>query len=96
VATRYAAAVTAGTLFAETAVTEVWFRALGEAQIDAYVATGEGRDKAGGYAIQGIGAMLVTRIEGCYSNVVGLPLGDVIAALQSHGLLGPCPVSARP
>ena len=61
------------------------------------VRTGEGTDKAGGYAIQGIAAYFVERIEGSYANVVGLPLCEVIRALQAHNLLGACPVeSAQP
>ena len=54
--------------------TEVWFRRLGAEEIDSYVATGEPVDKAGAYAIQGVGSLLVDRIRGCYFNVVGLPL----------------------
>ena len=50
------------------------FRALGEREIDWYLATGEWRERAGGYAIQGRGAALVERIEGDYWNVVGLPV----------------------
>jgi len=57
------------------ASTEVFFRALSSEEITDYVATGEPLDKAGAYGIQGRGALLVDRIEGCYSNVVGLPLG---------------------
>jgi len=57
-----------------TSVTKVWFRDLSEREITAYVATGEPLDKAGAYGIQERGALLVERIEGCYSNVVGLPL----------------------
>jgi septum formation protein len=83
---------------AETVRTRVWFRALDAATIDAYVATGEGRDKAGAYAIQGIGSFAVRRIEGSYSNVVGLPACEVIEALARTGLLGrfPMPARARP
>lgn len=54
--------------------THVTFRTLSSAEIERYVATGEPMDKAGAYGIQGIGALLVARIEGCYPNVVGLPL----------------------
>ena len=66
---------------AETVITDVTFRALGETEIAAYAASGEGADKAGGYAVQGLGAGLVARIDGSYSAVVGLPAAEVIAAL---------------
>lgn len=66
-----------------TVATEVVFRALSVAEIDAYVATGEGADKAGGYAIQGFGAALVAAIHGSYSNVVGLPLAEVAELLTA-------------
>ena len=61
-----------------TAVTAVTFRAVDEATIDWYVASGEWRERAGGYAIQGRGAALVERIEGDYLNVVGLPIAAVL------------------
>lgn len=54
--------------------THVFFRSISTGEIERYVATGEPMDKAGGYGIQGVGALLVERIEGCYFNVVGLPL----------------------
>jgi septum formation protein len=57
-----------------TAVTRVSFRELDDGLVDWYVATGEWRDRAGGYAIQGRGAALVREIEGDYLNVVGLPV----------------------
>lgn len=59
-------------------VTRVTFRRLAEADIRAYVETGEWEGRAGGYAIQGRGATLVRRIEGDYLNVVGLPVGALI------------------
>ena len=65
--------------------TEVWMRPLSAATIDAYVATGEPMDKAGGYAIQGMGARFVERISGCYYNVVGLPLARLAAMLEEAG-----------
>jgi septum formation protein len=68
-------------------VTTVRFRPLSERVIARYVATGEPMDKAGAYGIQGIGAMLVTAIDGSYTNVVGLPLVEVLDALP--GLGGP-------
>ena len=57
--------------------TQVEFSPLTAAEIDAYVATGEPMDKAGAYAIQGIASRWITRIDGCYFNVVGLPVARV-------------------
>lgn len=57
--------------------TRVKFRKLSKDQIDRYIRTKEPMDKAGGYGIQGYGEILVEKIEGCYSNVVGLPLGKL-------------------
>lgn len=58
-----------------TVATRVTFRRLELAEIDAYVATGEWRGRAGGYAIQGVGASLIEKVEGDISNVIGLPVG---------------------
>jgi septum formation protein len=66
--------------------TDVTFRALSEAEMQFYAASGEGLDKAGGYGIQGLGMALVDRIDGDYSNVVGFPLGLVIELLRGAGL----------
>lgn len=66
----------------ETVSTEVTLCEISDEEIRAYVATGEPRDKAGAYAIQGIASMFVARINGSYSNVVGLPLVEVVAALK--------------
>jgi len=63
-------------------VTGVRFLALSDEEIDAYVATGEPMDKAGAYAIQGRAARWIPRIEGCYFNVVGLPLSLVSTMLE--------------
>ena len=73
-------------LHAATVVTRVTFRALAAAQVRAYAESGEGSDKAGGYAVQGLGAGLVSRIEGSYTNVVGLPACEVLVALEGLGL----------
>ena len=64
----------------------VHFRTLSPAEIASYVATGEGTDKAGGYGIQGLGAALVAHVDGDHSNVVGLPLPSVLAALHAAGI----------
>lgn len=61
---------------------KVFFRELNESEIEAYVAAGEGEDKAGGYAIQGRGAVFVNRLEGSYSGVVGLPLCETALLLR--------------
>ncbi|HZN92358.1 MAG TPA: Maf family protein [Myxococcales bacterium] len=66
--------------------TVVWFRELSEAEIAWYASTGEPLDKAGAYAIQGAGGMLVQRIEGSASNVVGLPLAETVELLGRAGL----------
>jgi septum formation protein len=59
-------------------ITQVRFRAAGDELLDWYVATGEWRGRAGGYAIQGVGAVLVAGIDGDYLNVVGLPLARLL------------------
>jgi len=81
-------------LVVETVTTRVWFRQLDEAQIERYAACGEGRDKAGGYALQGVGVALVERLAGCHANVIGLPVAAVVGHLQRLGYLGPCPPEA--
>ncbi len=65
--------------------TEVWLRALSEADLDWYVDSGEPIGKAGSYAIQGLGALLVERIEGSYQNVVGLPLAALDELTRRFG-----------
>jgi septum formation protein len=89
VKTRFAIATTAraGVAHAETVVTRVTFRALAPREARAYAESGEGHDKAGAYAAQGLGASLVPRIEGSYTNVVGLPACEVKVALARLGLL---------
>jgi septum formation protein len=75
-------------LLSDTVRTAVRFKHLEEAEIDWYVDTGEPFDKAGAYAIQGIGTFLVRSIEGSYTNVVGLPVCEVIEILLREGVIG--------
>ena len=65
--------------------TAIWFRNLSEQAIERYVASGEPMDKAGSYGIQGSAGAFVDRVEGSYSNVVGLPVTETLAALESLG-----------
>ncbi|HEY3314398.1 MAG TPA: Maf family protein [Bacillota bacterium] len=66
--------------------TAVWIRSLSAGEIERYAASGEPDDKAGAYAIQGLGSLLVERIEGCYFNVVGLPLVRLDRMLSEFGV----------
>jgi septum formation protein len=70
-------------------VTGVRFLTLSDDEIESYVATGEPMDKAGAYAIQGRAARWVPRVQGCYFNVVGLPLALVSTMLASINGAGP-------
>ncbi len=70
----------------EDETTRVYFRPLSAQEITAYVASGEPADKAGAYGIQGRGGLLVEKIEGCYFNVVGLPLSRLYLMLKKHGV----------
>lgn len=65
--------------------TKVYFRTLDREEIAAYVQSGEPLDKAGAYGIQGRGAVLVEKIEGCYFNVVGLPIPRLVMMLKRMG-----------
>lgn len=67
--------------------TRVWFRDCTPRELERYADTGEGADKAGAYAIQGIGAGLVDRIAGSYTNVVGLPAAQTLMLLRRAGAL---------
>ena len=67
----------------EVSISKVWFAPMTEREIEWYVASGEPMGKAGGYAIQGLGARFVERIEGSWSNVVGLPLATVHRLLRA-------------
>jgi septum formation protein len=75
-------------LHMETVTTRVEMRVLSPDEAEAYVATGEGADKAGGYAAQGRAAAFIRRIDGSYTNVVGLPLCEVVLALRACGWAG--------
>ncbi len=68
----------------EHETTRVFFQALSEQDIASYVASGEPMDKAGAYAIQGLASKFIHRIEGCYFNVVGLPVSLVWRLLQER------------
>lgn len=76
----------AGKMLAEVCETKVVFRKLTDEEIRKYVATGEPLDKAGAYGIQGRGAVLVEKIDGCYNNVVGLPLTRLQLILAKLGV----------
>jgi septum formation protein len=77
-----------GTCFSDTVRTDVDFKVLSADEIDWYIRTGEPFDKAGAYAIQGIGTFLVKRINGSYTNVVGLPVCEVVEFLIARGVVG--------
>ncbi len=74
------------TIWAETVSTEVLFRRLDHDEIAAYAATGSPLDKAGAYGIQDLGGSLVKDIRGSYTNVVGLPMAEVVSALAEAGV----------
>jgi septum formation protein len=74
-----------GRVISRVALTRVSFARLSNEEIDAYVASGEGIGKAGGYAIQGRAEMFVRQISGSYSNVVGLPLFHTLQLLKGCG-----------
>ena len=82
VTTRFVIASHAGRTHTESVVTRVQFRNLHEDEITAYLESGEGRDKAGGYAIQGRAGAFISRVEGSYGAVVGLPPCEVTMALR--------------
>jgi MAF protein len=88
-----------GRISARVVVTQVCFKPLSEAELDGYLRSGEWRDKAGGYAIQGRAAAFVRQLSGSYSNVVGLPLFETAQMLAGLGYRVPdrdAPAGASP
>ncbi|MCP4448619.1 MAG: septum formation protein Maf [Myxococcales bacterium] len=73
----------------QAVTTEVHMRAFSDAELAAYVAGGEWRGKAGGYAVQGMAAAFVTEVRGSISNVIGLPLAEVVVLLESLAIVSP-------
>ena len=80
------AVVIDGRTWTDFAATHVTFRQITSDEIIRYVESGEPMDKAGAYAVQGLGALLVERIDGCYTNVVGLPLALASRILSEAGV----------
>jgi len=75
----------------ERSLSRVSFAPMSAEEIDWYAGTGEGMDKAGAYALQGLGALFILSIEGSYTNVIGLPLERLYPHLRRHGLLRSSP-----
>jgi MAF protein len=73
--------------FVSVVSTEIWMRDYSDLEIDDYIRTGEPQDKAGSYAIQGRGGRLIQAINGCYNNVVGLPLCETVELMRSVGAI---------
>jgi septum formation protein len=80
-----------GVLECRVVNTQVWFRPASQEELRRYVAAGESRDKAGAYGVQGLASGFVTRLEGSYTNVVGLPAAETVGLLLDHGALGQWP-----
>jgi septum formation protein len=76
----------ADTIEVVLSTTSVEMMVLTDAQIDAYIATGEHRDKAGSYGIQGFAGAWIKHIEGSYTGVMGLPIYETAALLRKHGI----------
>lgn len=79
------AAITQAATVSEVEITQVFFDLIEEHELIAYLASGEPMDKAGAYGIQGYAARWIPRIEGCYFNVVGLPLARTLAVIMRAG-----------
>src|SRR5262249_29729337 len=75
-----------GSIYSAVERTTVWMSALTDEEIGRYVASGEPMDKAGAYAIQGLASRFVPRIDGSYSNVVGLPIATLVRLLREAGV----------
>ena len=82
---------TSGKRISDSVKTDVTFKNLSEKEIQWYIHTSEPFDKAGGYAIQGLGTFLVKEVNGSYTNVVGLPVCEVIELLYQEGVVRPGP-----
>ena len=82
--TAIALADASGVVGASRTTTRVEFRSVSDDVVRRYAESGEGLDKAGAYAVQGVGAGLVSRIEGSYTNVVRLPASEVVELLVAH------------
>ena len=82
-----------GDLAMRRVVSQVAFKRLSEQELAAYLASGEWHGKAGGYAIQGRAAALISWIAGSYSNVVGLPLFETAQLLAGRGYRRACPAT---
>jgi septum formation protein len=80
-----------GVLACRVVETRVWFRPASREELERYVAAGESRDKAGAYGVQGLASGFVTRLEGSYTNVVGLPAAEVVSLLVEYGALDQWP-----
>jgi septum formation protein len=80
------AAIKEGNRMSMASITEVTFRSLSPSEIDAYVGSGEPMGKAGAYAVQGLAAIFVERLEGSFSGVMGLPLFETAALLREFGV----------
>ncbi|WP_272699649.1 Maf family protein [Desulfovibrio sp. Fe33] len=78
-----------GAIFSEAVSTDVDMRVSTEGELMSYIETGEPMDKAGAYAIQGVGTFLVTAIRGSYTNVVGLPMARLLEMLLKYGIVTP-------
>jgi len=83
-----------GVVVERAVATAVTFRLIAPPELEAYVASGEWRGKAGGYAIQGIAALFATELRGSLTNVIGLPLAEVVADLRAAGALANYPPPA--